>query len=288
MAMKHRTLSVSAALYDGYALDRMLESLARLGATHVEPAYVAGCTERFDELAFTEAKAAEYEAALHRHGIRCHAVSAHLDLGCSDAVDAFKRRMDFAHRLGARVVNTFTAKRRRAKQFYANVEPLAHHAEALDMWIGLENPGDGSDNLLNVAADAPQMLSRIGSPRVGLNYDVGNTVSHRPELDAAQDALQALPCCVHMHLKDVRGSADGWFFTPLGQGEANLDTVLRAVAGTDLPVSIDIPMRLHRRPDAKPGRARYRVPLADIETTLQASLRYVRQRLGTSRTACAA
>ena len=156
------------------------------------------------------------------------------------------------------------------------------------MWIGLENPGDGCDELLNVAADAPQMLSRIGSARVGLNYDVGNTVSHRPELDAAQDALQALPCCVHMHLKDGRGSADGWFFTPLGQGEVGLGTLLRAVAGTDIPVSIDIPMRLHRRPDAKPGRARYRVPLADIETTLQTSLRYVRQRLGSSRTARAA
>ncbi|WP_028999846.1 sugar phosphate isomerase/epimerase family protein [Azohydromonas australica] len=283
--MKHRTLSVSAALYDGYPLERMLESLARLGVTHVEPTYVAGYTERFDEHAFDEDKAAEYEAALHRHGIRCHAMSAHMDLSRPDAVEAFKRRMDFAHHLGARVINTFTAKRRRAKQFYANVEQLAHHAEALGMWIGLENAGDGADDLLNVAADAPQMLSRIGSTRVGLNYDVGNTVSHRPEIDAAQDALQALPCCVHMHLKDVRGSADGWFFTSLGQGEVGLGALLRAVAGTDIPVSIDIPMRLHRRPDAKPGRARYRVPLADIETTLQASLRYVRQRLGASRTA---
>jgi sugar phosphate isomerase/epimerase len=286
--MKHRTLSVSAAPYDGYPLDRMLESLARLGATHVEPAHVPGYTERFDESVFAEGKAAEYEAALHRHGIRCHAVSAHMDLGRADAVEAFKRRMDFARRLGARVINTFTAKRRRAKQFYANVEPLARHAEALDMWIGLENPGDGCDDLLNVAADAPQMLSRIGSVHVGLNYDVGNTVSHRPELDVAQDAMQALPCCVHMHLKDVRGSSDGWFFTPLGEGEVGLGTLLRAVAGTDLPVSIEIPMRLHRRPDAKPGRARYRVPLADIETTLQASLRYVRQHLGASRTAWAA
>src|SRR5687768_15159039 len=123
--MNHRTVSVSAAPYDGYPLDRMLESLACLGATHVEPAYVAGYTERFNEFAFAEGQAAEYEAALRRHGIRCHAVSAHLDLGRSDAVEAFKRRMDFARRLGARVINTFTAKRRRTKQFYANVEPLA-------------------------------------------------------------------------------------------------------------------------------------------------------------------
>jgi sugar phosphate isomerase/epimerase len=286
--MKHHTLSVSAALYDGYPIDRMLESLARLGVSHVEPAYVAGYTERFDESVFAEDKAAQYAAALHRHGMGCHAVSAHMDLGRSDAVEVFKRRMDFAHLLGARVINTFTADRRREKQFYANVDQLAHHAQALDMWIGLENPGDGTDQLLNVAADAPQMLSRIGSPRVGLNYDVGNTVSHRPELDPAQDALQALPCCVHMHLKDVRRSPEGWFFTPIGQGEVGLGTLLHSIAGTDMPLSIDIPMRLHRRPDAKPGRARYRVPLADIENTLQASLRYVRQRLGPSQTACAA
>jgi sugar phosphate isomerase/epimerase len=286
--MKHRTLSVSAAPYDGYPLDRMLESLARVGATHVEPVYVAGYTERFDESVFAEGKAAEYEAALHRHGIRCHAVSAHMDLGRSDAVEAFKRRMGFARHLGARVVNTFTTSRQRGKQFYANVEQLARHAEALDMRIGLENPGDGTDHLLNVAGDAPEMLSRIGSARVGLNYDLGNTVSHRPGLDPAQDALQALPCCVHMHLKDVRSHCEGWFFTPLGQGEVDLGTLLRTVGDTDIPVSIEIPMRLHRRPDAKPGRARYRVPLADIENTLQASLRYVRQHLGFSQTAHAA
>lgn len=271
--------SVSTAPYDGYPLDRMLESLARIGATHVEPAYVIGYTERFDESAFSLARAAEYASALRQHGLRCHAVSAHIDLGRSDAAGLFKGRMDFARRLGARVVNTFATTRRREKQFHANLEQVVRHAESLDMVIGLENPSDGSDSLLNVAADGPALLARIGSPRVGLNYDLGNTASHRPDVDPAEDALSALPHCVHAHVKDVRRSADGWFFTAIGQGELDCTRILEGIAAQGIPLSIELPLRLHRRPDAKAGRARYRVPLSDIEAVVETSLRFVRSHL---------
>ena len=36
----HPAIAVSTVAYDGYCLDRACESLARLGATHVEPAFV--------------------------------------------------------------------------------------------------------------------------------------------------------------------------------------------------------------------------------------------------------
>lgn len=277
--MSTHPVSVSTAPYDGYSCDRMLESLARIGATHVEPAYVIGYTEGFDETAFSSASATAYALALSQHGLRCHAVSAHMDLGRAHVVDVFKGRMDFARCLGAQVVNTFTAARRREKQFHANLEPLIRHAESLDMLIGLENQNDGSDSLLNVASDGAALLARIGSPRVGLNYDLGNTASHRPEVNPAQDALAALASCVHVHVKDVRRNADGWFYTAIGQGDLDCTRVLRGVALQGLPMSIELPLRLHRLPDAKPGRARFRVPLADIEKVVESSLAFVRSHL---------
>ena len=58
------------------------------------------------------------------------------------------------------------------------------------MIIGLENPGNGEDNLFNLAEDRLRLLEQIGSPYVRLNYDAGNTVSHRPgQVDPAKDAL---------------------------------------------------------------------------------------------------
>jgi len=270
-----RIVSVSAAPFDGYPFPRVLESLAAIGVTHVEPAFIVGYTEPFDESVFGPQQARQYAAWLKEAGIACHAFSSHIDLGRPDALEVFRGRMDFARAIGVRVINTNAAARSNERRFYANIAQLAAHAEALDLWIGLENPGDGSDNLLNTAADAADLLARIDHPRVGLNYDAGNTISHRPGVDTVTDALAAMPHCVHTHVKDVRVTADGFFFTPLGEGQVGCARIVEAIARTGLDLSIEIPMRLHRGPDAKPSRAVYRVPLGDIEAMLKSALQFV-------------
>jgi len=207
-----RIISVSGAPYDGHAFPAMLESLAKIGATHVEPAFIVGYTEPFDETSFTNEKAQQYASWLQDSGIGCYAFSSHIDLGREDAVEVFRGRMDFARKIGARVINTNASARKTSERFYQNIAVLARHAEELDMWIGLENPGDGSDNLLNVASDAEALLRSISHERVALNYDAGNTVSHRPVVNATQDAIDALPSCLYTHIKNVTKRGDGYFF----------------------------------------------------------------------------
>jgi len=100
--MGNRIVSISAAPYDGYPFPQVLESLARCGVRDVEPAFIVGYTEPFDETAFTPENARQYAKWLVARGIACHAFSSHIDLGRPDAVEVFKGRMDFAARLGAR------------------------------------------------------------------------------------------------------------------------------------------------------------------------------------------
>ncbi len=278
----NRSVSISAAPYDGYAFPQVVDSLAACGATHVGPAFIVGYTEPFDETAFTAAQARQHAAWLRASGIACHAFSSHIDLGRADALAVFRGRMDFAAALGAKVINTNAAARSNAVRFYANIGPLARHAESLGLVIGLENPGDGSDNLLNTAADGLRLIDTIGHAHVGLNYDAGNTISHRPGVNPAQDALLALPRCVHTHIKDVRATPGGWFFTPLGEGDIDVAQILGAVAATDLNLSIEIPLRIHRGPDAQPRRSPQPVPLADIEAVVRAALRHVGASVGGS------
>lgn len=283
--MSDRIVSISGAPYDGHPIPAMLASMAACGATHIEPAYIVGYTEPFDESAFTPAQAQQWQRWLLDSGMACHAFSSHIDLGRDDAVEVFRGRMDFARALGAEVINTNAAARKLKKRFFANIEVLARHAEAIGLKIGLENPGDGSDNLLNTASDGPALLADIGHPMVGLNYDAGNTISHRLGVVPADDALTAMPLCLHTHIKDVRKDANGYFFTSLGQGQIDCARILRAVAQTDLNLSIEIPMRLHRMPNAQPSRSPYRVPLGDIEAVLKPALAFVQQHLGTTATA---
>ena len=277
--MTERIISLNGAPYDGHPVPAMLASMAACGARYVEPAFIVGYTEPFDESAFSSAQITQWQRWLKDAGLSCHAMSSHIDLGRDDAIEVFLGRMDFARALGAEVINTNAAARRLKKKFFSNIEVLARHAEAIGLRIGLENPGDGSDNLLNTAGDGPALLADIGHPMVGLNYDAGNTISHRPEVHPSDDALAALPLCVHTHIKDVRADANGYFFTPLGQGRADCARILQAVARTGLNLSIEIPLRLHRLPNAQPSRAPYRVPLADIEAVLKPALAFVNEQL---------
>ena len=282
--MNHRIISVSAAPYDGYAFPEVLESLASCGVSHVEPAFIVGYTEPFDENAFTEAQARQYVAWLKASGLGCYAFSSHIDLGRLDAVEVFRRRMDFVAALGARVINTNASARSRADRFFRNLEPLIRHAEALDLTICLENLGDGSDNMLSTAQDGVALIQRIGHPRVRLNYDAANTASHRPEegsggVNPADDAILALPSCGHVHIKDIKITPLGYFFTPIGQGDIGCDRILTALSATDLNLSIELPLRLHRGADALPRRREQRVPRAEIESAVLTSLAFVRHHL---------
>ena len=274
-----RPVSISAAPYDGYPFPQVCDSLAACGARFVEPAFIVGYTEPFDEGSFAPTQARAYRAALEASGLRCHAFSSHIDLGREDALSVFRGRMDFAAALGAKVINTNAAERSRQARFLANIGPLNDHAVSLGLVIGLENPGNGEDNLVNDAAEGLALVRNLGLPAVRLNYDPGNTVSHRPgRIDAAADAVAALPACAHFHLKDVRHDADGWRFVVPGQGDIGCAAILDALARRpDLPFAVELPLRMRRRRDAQPVRAPDPVALPLIETAMRDCLAYVAQ-----------
>ncbi len=282
--MSDRIISFSAAPYDGYAFPEILESLAACGVSYVEPAFIVGYTGAFDESAFAPAQLRLYSDWLKAAGLKCHAFSSHIDLGREDAVEVFTGRMDFAAQLGAKVINTNASSRAGSEIFFRNIEPLARHAEQLGMIIGLENPGDGSDNLINTAADGRILIERLADPRIRLNYDAGNTISHRPlgrpgGVVPLDDALLAMPYCGHVHIKDVRVTPEGYFFTPLGEGDIGCAKIVQAVARTPLDLSVEIPLRLHRGPDSLPRRREAPVPHAEIESVVRASLAFIEHHL---------
>jgi sugar phosphate isomerase/epimerase len=276
-----RIISISAAPYDGFEFPAMLDSIASCGAQYVEPAFIVGYTEPFDESSFRLSNLPKYTPWLKQSGLQCFAFSSHIDLGKSDSDEIFARRMDFARELGVKVINTNAAHRTNADGFFRNIQLLAAHAQRLEMIIGLENPGNGEDNLFNLAEDGLRLLEQIGSPHVQLNYDAGNTVSHRPgQVDPAQDALVALPGCGHVHIKDVQTRTDGYYFVPIGDGDVDCSMILQSIKDRpDLNLAIEIPLRFHRNSAGQPCRNNSPVKISEIESVLRKSLDYVRQRL---------
>ena len=176
---------MSSVPYDGYEFPRALESMAACGVTHVEPAFIIGYSGPIDDSDFSAGKARQYAAWLADSGIGCYAFSAHnIQFDRADVVDIYRGRMDFAAGMGAKIINVTAAARADSARYFRHIDTIARHAEQLGIMIGLENPGDGQDNLFNTAADGIALLEKLGHPCIKLNYDAGNTISHRPAAGA--------------------------------------------------------------------------------------------------------
>ena len=274
-----RVISVSTAAFDGHGLPCALETLARLGVTHVEPAYIQGYMD-FTEDDFDDAHAAALGKRMGGLGIGCVAVSAHIDAGAEEAVAQLSRRLRFAAAIGASFVITNTTTRDRRAAFHRHVTAVLPLAESLGVALAFENPGHGSDTLIGRASDAAAVLGRFGSPWVTLNYDAGNVFTFSAEQVAPQrDVGEALPWARHMHLKDVEASEYGWRFTAIGAGSIDYPALLSRLSATSVPLALELPLRLERPGRGPMVRRPEPVPLPVVEAAITRSLEFVRRQL---------
>jgi len=163
-----------------------------------------------------------------------------------------------------------------------NIAVLGRAAESLDMIIALENPGDGKANVIDSAEPAARAIDEIGLAAVKINYDFGNLLSHCfGKLKPEQDYKQVLAQTAHFHIKDVAEDDSGWYFTEIGKGIIDYQTILKELAAVSdsVPLSLEIPLRVTRAPDASPRRASQPVDLAEIRRVMTGSVNYVKQAL---------
>lgn len=273
-----REVALSTVAYDGHDLDVALASAAALGFDAVELAHIEGYADSIDDAVFGEEEGARAAALLRAHGLRCSAVSAHIDLADPRAVARMLARIRYAAAVGARRVVTNAASAARGQDFEATVRALLPHAERLGVALCLENPGSGVPSVLDDGAAAAAILGRLDHPLVRLNYDFANALSHFPWRFAAEaDFVQALPWLAQLHLKDVkRGPAGDFSFPALGDGEVDFAAVFRALEPAPaVALSLELPLRLRRRPGGQPWRLPAPLPLPEIEAIVARSRRYL-------------
>lgn len=271
---------ISTVAFDGFDLGVAIEEIAAVGADGVEIAFIEGYTDPFTEETFNQAYADEIRQQLAEHGIVCRSFSAHMDLTKPNAVEIFKHRMAFAQMLGADAIVTNAAPMEKKAEFMSNIRELGQAAQSLDIMIGLENPGDGKNNVIDTAGQAARLIDEIALDSVRLNYDFGNLISHCFEkVKPEANYLLALRQTGHYHVKDVAREGDGWVFTAIGDGLIDYRTVLGAISQDPRPlsVSLEIPLRLKRAADASPVRSDAPVALQVIRGILQRSMDFVRQ-----------
>jgi sugar phosphate isomerase/epimerase len=275
-------LIISTAAYDGYDLEVIFSEISMTGVGLVEIAFIEGYTDPFTEDFFNDENAAKISALLAECGLACMSFSSHVDLSREGIVDIFKKRMAFAGKLGAQYIISNAAPLPNRNRFMENIAVLGRAAEALDMIIALENPGDGKANVIDSAEPAARAIDEIGLAAVKINYDFGNLLSHCfGKLKPEQDYKQVLAQTAHFHIKDVAEDDSGWYFTEIGKGSIDYQTILKELTAVSdsVPLSLEIPLRVTRAPDASPRRASQPVDLAEIRRVMTGSVNYVKQAL---------
>lgn len=263
--------AVSTAAFDGHSRPAAFERLAGLGLREIEVAFIRGYTD-FDEddLSEAEARRLRRDAAALALGVR--AVSAHMDLGADGAGDMLARRIAFAAESGAALLVTNAGPATSRPAILRRLEEALPRLEAAGIILALENPGHGTGDLIGRGEDGAALMAALDHPRLGLNVDVGNLVTYAGALEPGLSA--ALPWAVQVHLKDVAEDGPDWRFVPLGEGMVDWRATAAAMArdAPGLPVTIELPLRLHRPGRASPVRAAAPVPLDRIAEALRRSL----------------
>jgi len=270
---------ISTAAYDGYDLATAFREISAVGVDLVEIAFIQGYTDPFTDDYFNAQNSEKILALLDEYRLKCMSFSAHVDLSQPGIVDLFKNRMAFARRVGAAYIVSNAAPLQNQQRFMENIKALGQAAEALNMVIVLENPGDGKANVIDSGEPAARIIKEIGLDCVKINYDFGNLLSHcfekiRPE----EDYKFARDCTAHYHIKDVASDKDGWYFTQIGEGSIDYRRILKELAGLPepVPLSLEIPLRIRRAPDASPRRAPQPVDLAEIQKVMTDSVNFVK------------
>lgn len=273
---------ISTAAYDGYDLATTFREISRAGVDLVEIAFIEGYTNPFTEDYFNDDNAAEINTLLAKHNLNCLSFSSHVDLSREGIVEIFKNRMTFAKKLGARYIVSNAAPLQNKTQFMKNIAELGQTAAGMDLVIVLENPGDGKANVMDSGEPAANLIEEIGQEHVKINYDFGNLLSHcfekiRPE----EDYKFVHDCTVHYHVKDVSSDDSGWYFTEIGKGDINYQQILKELAylPDPVPLSLEIPLRIRRAPDASPRRASKPVDLGEIRQVMERSVAFVKKHL---------
>jgi sugar phosphate isomerase/epimerase len=273
---------ISTAAYDGYDLATAFREISRIGVDLVEVAFIEGYTDPFTEDYFNDENAAEISARLAKHNLKCLSFSSHVDLSRDGIVEIFKNRMAFAKKLGSTYIVSNAAPLQHKSRFMDNIKELGQTAAALNMMIVLENPGDGRANVMDSGQPAADLVEEIDRENVKINYDFGNLLSHcferiRPE----EDYKFVREAAVHYHIKDVASDDAGWYFTEIGRGTIDYDTILKELAALPdpVPLSLEIPLRIRRAPDASPRRASQPVDLSEIRRVMEKSVDFVKTAL---------
>jgi len=271
-------LGVGTNAYDGYPLEVMLEQISKVGAKFVEIAAIKGYFEHVRPEKMSGEEKEKIKALLKKNNLSCESFSSHVDLTEEGILPVFKKRMEFAKEIGAKIVNTNSGPLGKEKKLYEVIKEVDEYAKSLELIVALETHGD----IISGGEDI-KIIKKIDSPNIKMNYDFGNVFYFsggkiRPEKDF-EKALEYPECICHLHIKDIKFENNEWKIVPIGEGVVDYERVFYLLEKNrvSFPASIELPLRLGGKKEEGLKKINPVLPLDEINNIIKRSLDYVRK-----------
>ena len=241
--MEKRIIAVNSNCYHGYSMEEAIEGIRRAGFHYIELTATKGWTEHvFPDMPFE--RLLEIRDELEAAQLCPFAMSGHCNLMDPDRIPDFVKNIRLAAFFGcdyivssigeAHLKDNAVADNRTVAE---SVRALLPHLERHGLTLVLETHGHDH----GTGAVLGDIVRRVGSDRVRINYDTANVIFY-----GGADPVADLTACVsevgYLHLKDKGGAPDVWDFPALGDGWVDFPGVFRALeaAGNQSPFSIEI------------------------------------------------
>ena len=200
-----RIIAVNSNCYHGYSIEQAIDGIAAAGFRYIELTATKGWTEHvFPDQSFE--RLWQVKERLAEKGLTPFSMSGHCNLMDTGRIHDFISNIRLAAFFGCGYIVSSIGEAHLSDQAVASNEVVAEHIRALvpelekyGLTLVLETHGDhGSGRILK------EIVDRVGSPRVGINYDTANALFYGnvdlgADLDASMDAIR------YMHLKDKGG-----------------------------------------------------------------------------------
>ena len=232
----------------GYSLERALEGISKAGFRNIELGANDHCSHVSGETV-TDSAIKQLQRGLADYGLQIVSLSSHVNLAGRTREDGFRqvRRLksgiDLAKKLGCKYVITGPGEVETDEQtgrFFENIRATIDYCEREDIIIGLETHG----KLTATAEACREVLSRLHSKHIGINYDTANVIYYggvRPE----EDVVKIADKVVHVHAKDHIGGKGEYDFPAIGDGDIDFRAVFSALRTVDYggPYSVEVEFR---------------------------------------------
>lgn len=246
-------------------VDRALSFLHEQGFDAVELTVLPNYTTAVDRLDAGERQ--RIKERCDGYGLAMPAVAAHRSLLDEDS-DAHRENMRVLKRAvdlcagwsdgrGAPVLDTVLGGapedwEPRRDFIYERVRELVEYAAARNVVIGMEAHVGSA---LDTAEKSVELVEIMGSPHLGLNFDI----SHFDVLGMSIDEAVRLmaPHAVHTHVKDQRGLVPDFEFLVPGEGDFDFAAYLRAMhaAGYEGSITAEVSNMVQMKPGYDPFEA---------------------------------